>query len=367
MDSQAPERLAEFTARRRRTFYPKTDLPVADTVFQTLRNQSDGELGLTAEVLRAAAAAGQTVAPTIRRFERQGTFHRLYLLEYADGARRVMRFDVTRDYWGGLALHLEQWAGGAARAVGVPAPGVLVTDTSHGICPFDFQIMDLVGGRSLVEFDENEPEMQRLLAKYGALLARLHGVPARQFGWFDVGPLMSKPATEPCGLFAAWQDYLGLQLEAHLDACCQIGAVGPEKANRIREHFASLMPQLSGFQPALLHGDPGTHNAMTDGREITALLDWEDCLAGDPVYELAFWATFHPERRHAGFLKAYRTVRPLPDDFEVRFLLYLLRVALAKTVHRHRFGYVDRPGRPPAAQRIQNALDHLEAALATHS
>jgi fructosamine-3-kinase len=368
MEGQVSQRLADFTARRRQTFYPKTDMPVPDTVLQKLRNLSDAELGLTPEVLRqAATAAFPSETPAISRLPRQGTFHRLYLAALADGTRWVLRFNVTGDFWGGHTLLLEQWAITRARAAGVPVPAVLLTDASRRTCPLDFQIVGWIPDHSLQDLDDNEPEIQRLLAKLGAQLARLHGVTAERWGWFDVGPLLAGQSREPSGLFEKWEDYVTLRLEEHVESCSRMGAIGQETGRRILDFFAALKTHLTGFEPALLHGDPGNHNAMTDSQEITALLDWEDCLAGDPVYELAFWATFHPERRHAAFLHAYRAIRPLPDDFEVRFWLYFLRISLAKTVHRHRFGYVDRPGRPPAAQRIQTSLERLEAALALHT
>ena len=112
----------------------------------------------------------------------------------------------------------------------------------------------------------------------------------------------------------------------------------------------------------LLHGDLGSHNVLTDGDRLLGLIDWEDAVAGDPVYDIAFWATFHPAARRTIFLTGYRDVRALPDDFPLRFWLYFVRIALAKAVHRRRFGYPDRPDRPTAAQRIRSALDELARA-----
>ncbi len=357
--------LAQFTARRRDIFYLKTDLPVPDAELQNLRNRSDEELGLTSEVLRAAAAAafpGQQ--PTLQRMERQGTFHRLFRAEFPDGTRRVMRFNVGAGDGGGYILRLEAWATSRARAAGIPAPAVLATETGGRVCPMDFQVVEWVSDRSLTEFDELEPDAVRLLEKFGGQLAKLHKVSVHGFGWFDVAPLYAQPAAEPAGLFRSWADYLSVQLEAHVEACQNLHALGKAEGARVLDLFAGLIPGLADFTPALLHGDPGGHNIATDGENITALLDWEDCLAGDPIYEVAFWATFQPERRHAAFLSGYRSVRPLPDDFEIRFWLYFLRVSLAKTVHRHRFGYKDRPDRPPAAQRVRTALLRLEEAVA---
>ncbi len=367
MDSKK-EGLAGFTALRRQIFYPKTDLPVADAELRALRNKTDHELGLSLHRVRAAAAVafpGEEL--DVRPLGQRGTFHRLFVAERSGGQRFVIRLNVTGDGWGPYTLHLEEWASAVARTAGVPTPAVVLTDTTQRACPFGFQIMDWIPGRSLQDFDENESEMERLVARFAAVLARLHGISVQGYGWFDVAPTMAQPPGTPAGIFSEWQAYLRLRLDEHVECCRRMGAFGHDAARRILNHFDNLVPRLCDFRPALLHGDPGSHNAATDGVGITALLDWEDCLAGDPVYEIAFWATFHPERRHAGFLRAYSAIRPQAQDFEIRFWLYFLRVALAKTVHRQRFGYSDRPGRPPAIYRIQTALGRLETALASDS
>ena len=367
MDSHLHERFAEFTARRLGIFYPKTDLQVADSVLENLRNQSDSDFGLTQQVLEAVATAAFPGArPAIQRLERQGTFHRLYLAELPNQTRYVLRFNVTGSWWGGCTLQLENWVANRARSAGIPTPEILLTDISRRVCPLDYQITGYAPDKSLQDYDADEPALQRLLIPLGAVFARLHGLAVRRFGWLDARPLFAEPPAEPTGLFAEWRDYITVKLDAHVEDCLKLGAIAAPTARRILDHFSHIVPQISGFQPVLLHGDPGNHNVTTNGRDITALLDWEDCLAGDPVYEIAFWATFHPERRHTAFLEGYRSVCPLPEDFEVRFWLYFLRISLAKTVHRHRFGYQDRPGRPPASQRIQTALDRLEAVLVSH-
>jgi len=77
--------------------------------------------------------------------------------------------------------------------------------------------------------------------------------------------------------------------------------------------------------------------------------------AGDPVYDIAFWGTFHSARRHCPtFSTAYFGGKQPFADFELRYWLYFVRVALGeKPFLRHRLGYADPPGRPPASTRIQ--------------
>lgn len=89
------------------------------------------------------------------------------------------------------------------------------------------------------------------------------------------------------------------------------------------------------------------------------MIDWEDSLCGDPIFDVAYWGTFCRDEMRAEFLRGYETVQILPEDFERRYWLYYLRVAISKTVHRHLFGVKDRPGRAPASRRIQKALSRL--------
>ena len=201
------------------------------------------------------------------------------------------------------------------------------------------------------------------MRQLGSLVAAVHGIATERFGFLDVAPLVQSPTCSACGLLDSWEQYVTLNLERHISICLAIGAIDPEEAERIRRTFIRLRNLLQISVPSLLHGDLANHNVTADGSRITAVLDWEDCLSGDPVFDIAYWATFRPHENLNVFLDGYREVRPLPSDFEMRFWLYYLRVCLSKTVHRHRFGYADPLGRAPASLRIQHSLEKLGALL----
>jgi len=112
----------------------------------------------------------------------------------------------------------------------------------------------------------------------------------------------------------------------------------------------------------LLHGDPGGPNVIlrADGT-VGGLVDWEDALVGEPLFELASCACFHPERRWASLFEGYLGAPALPAPDRRRFWLYVLRIALARTVVRERFAIADAPGHAPAAERVRRALQALES------
>ncbi len=352
--------LEEFCRQRQSMFYPKADLPVGDDVLRAL-----GNITATEEHLAAAATACRHVfgeAPLcVRPLGEAGTFHLLYKATLRDGRGVIVRLNALgrqRDF----LLHLDPWVTSLVRVVGLPAVAVHGFDVSRKLCGFDWEVLEEAPGRSLTSLDDDEPRLLPLLSELGRLVARLHSIRMEGFGFFDVRPLVTGQGTLRGGC-PSWSNYILRRLEDHLRTCSAIGAVSPGEAVRIRGLFAVAADWLDDVEPSLLHGDLGGHNVFADGDAITALIDWEDCLSGDPLFDVAFWATFHPERRHAAFLNGYASQRPLPLDFERRFWLYFLRVALSKTVLRHRLGLKDRPGREPASRRIQKGLQHVEAAL----
>ena len=350
----------QFYALRRTIFYPKTDLDAPDHALRALKRRSPDELGITREAVARAGAACFGGKPSVSAMAEQGTFHRLFLMTFADGRRFVLRANGAGELYRDHLMRQDAWI--AARLTDVGAPAVRCVDLSREICPFDYEIIDETAGGSLTRYDEGDgilPQLRLL----GAKAAEIHKHRLAGFGFLDVRPLADArdlAITELRGVWDAWRDYVELHLDRHVDYCRRNGAIAEEEQRRILALFTEHARLWDDAPSALLHGDLGNHNVFTDGARITAIIDWEDCLAGDPVFDIAFWATFHPEPRHAAFLDGYRAVAALPADFALRFWLYFLRVSLAKTVHRHRFGYTDRPGRQPASRRIQLSLERLE-------
>ncbi|HEY5313470.1 MAG TPA: aminoglycoside phosphotransferase family protein [Pirellulales bacterium] len=342
-------------------FYPKADLAASDQYLRSLAT------------LDAAPLARQAAAAYVRQFaiepsavvplEQQGTFHRLFRVSSQAGPNVIARLCILDRAEHENLLHLDRWIYKRLNAASLPALRVFAVEPSGGAGTHARQLLEEASGHPLSRYDGDEQRTGRLLAELGRLLARLHAIGARGFGLLDASTLAVDEHGAPRGAWNSWPDYLRTNFVSHLHRTSDLGAIDAAETLRVRDAFNAAIAQLGDIQPVLLHGDLGSHNVYTDGITITALVDWEDCLSGDAVFDLAFWATFHPRRRHRALLSAYRAACDLPADFELRFWLYFLRVALAKTVLRDRFGLRDRPGRSPASGRIRLALERLEACL----
>jgi aminoglycoside phosphotransferase (APT) family kinase protein len=359
-----PDRIADdWFRQRRRIFYPKTDMPVPDGVLRGMRARTLADLGMTPDRVARAAGSVLGVAPAgVRPLDEQGTFHRVFRLSGVGGSDRlILRANAAGDFLHDLTLHLDAWAGATLGRAGLPAVMVRHVDLSRAVVPFDFQVGEESPGRPLAAFNDDEPTIRLRLRELGRLVARIHLHPLDGYGLLDARPLAAGSGP-PRGIWDTWPEYVRRNLDAHVESCVRAGdltGAGADAFLSALERHAGALEVPGG---ALLHGDLGSHNVLTDGDRLLGLIDWEDALAGDPVYDVAFWATFQPPERHAAFLAGYREVRPLPDDFPVRFRLYFVRILLAKAVHRRRFGYPDRPDRPTPARRIHDALENLARA-----
>lgn len=260
-----------------------------------------------ADLLRAARAMGPVEDVTKLK---GGTFVKAYFFETPEGPF-VLKVPVAERF----APSLEIAAFAAQQAVDMGGRTVvpILTDTSHYLTPFTFQI------EPFVEDDKGE---------------------SPPWPWNEVeprgyGPLDPRDPTR--GLFDTWAGYLTTRLSEHLDICTDIKAINRDEAFRIEEIVTSVKEPA---HTSLLHNDLSSRNVIG-----SRVIDWESCISGDPLYELASWYGFHA-------------------DVETRlsdrtYWLYYLRIVVARTVHRHRFSIPEHPVHKPASARIQSALKRL--------
>jgi hypothetical protein len=340
-------------------FYLKTDLPFADSELRVLRARALEELQTrTATVGEAVAAAG---FPSLVTPLAAGTFHILHRLIGAATGPLVVRSPIRTVFDEDRGLLIEgwvaDWLSGTKGAALVP-PTVAVHFARHG-APFDFAVMAAARGVPLVDAAIDEtPSIPRSI---GAALRAVHQIAGEGAGLIDLSS--TERRAQPLGVHRDWLDFIALNLHRHIEACVRAGFVDAAMADLIGQMFRDLGPLLSERPSRLLHGDPGTHNISVDGAgEVTALLDWEDALVGDPLFDVAMWSSFHPPRRLPSFLAGYDLDTPTREE-SCLLAAYFLRIALSKTVHRLRFGIADRPDRMPGHHRIYRGVEELRRCL----
>lgn len=86
------------------------------------------------------------------------------------------------------------------------------------------------------------------------------------------------------GHFPTWKSWLTSELHS-LRSLGQPGVAG------VVDQFQLLIGSCEERR-SLVHGDFGANNVLWDGHEISGVLDWENAMIGDPLYDRAniyFW------------------------------------------------------------------------------
>ena len=294
-----------------------------------------------------------------------GTFHAVYQVRGDSGKGVILRVGIVESAGSSLSFLVEERLISHLVKSGVPVPEMLDIDIMCNKASYPFVIMEEMRYPTLksLEHPANQALPPHLLKALGRITAQLHFLQGEGYGLLNVN--IRSDFEPPVGMHALWEDYLLLRLEDHLELCRAAEAITAVEQKNIYDLLIQAAPLYHNAPSRLLHGDLGHHNVLTNEERITALLDWEDALYGDPIFDIAGWATFNRPEAYPIFLQGYLEEAELPDEFDRLFWLYYLRIAISKTAHRRRFGIKDPPGRPPASMRIQRAMDHLNGKTRT--
>jgi aminoglycoside phosphotransferase (APT) family kinase protein len=269
--------------------------------------------------------------------------HVTFLAELPGGQRRFVRIEdgpEQDDYIAVESLVLDR-----VRACGVPTPRVHATDATRREVPFAWQVLDQVPQPDLNRhFKAGTLDAPAVAEQIGRLIATWQAVPVEGFGPFDAARAQSDGRL--IGLYLRYEDYFMTRFGAHLEFLVERGLLARGPAEEIRSAVERARPLLGLVREGcLVHKDLALWNVLGTEREVTAVIDWDDCIAGDPMDDLALLACFHDGAFMRAALAGYASVRPLPEEHVRRFWLHLLRNMVFKAVIRVGAGYFDRDSR----------------------
>lgn len=351
----------DIAALKRSLFYPKTDLDVDNDFFLELRFIRNLMIELYADNVRELAGHffkknNVHVVP----ISSHGTFHLIYQVVIGVD-RYIVKIMIPELPLHGASFLVDQWVYEQLQLSNLPSLKVYAVDFSQRVFPFCYEIIEYASGVVLTDIqDKNSLYLPAsILESLGLMIARVHQIKVPEFGPITIIQNAGHSYVAQ-GVHRYWSDYIFCHLHKHITACTDMGALSFVEAELVHNLFMRYESIFMCKEGVLLHGDLGSHNLFSDGKKITALIDWEDCMSGDPLFDLAYWGTFFKDYMRDELLIGYKQHAQLPADFELRYWLYYLRIALSKTVHRHRFGYADHPSRPAASMRLQKALMYLK-------
>lgn len=252
----------------------------------------------------------------------------------------------------------------------IPVPTVLAAGELDGV---GYVVVERAPGVDLHEsFTRlDSATRRRLVRRFGQSLAELHeAFPFEGYGAVTLDASTERPSEQSAGLLRAtnaedWQEWFTAYARDGLAAL-------PPAFESVREPVDSVLTatDLPENPPSRLYPwDLRPGNALVDGGELTAVLDWGDPLAADPAlsmakaeYVVCDWYVDDGTRLRAALREGYESVRPRPSVPSA----YRLVAAVHSAVDSN--GVVTRPGFPERTgdEAIAFHTDRLTALLADH-
>ena len=231
-------------------------------------------------------------------------------------------------------FYAEATAAHLAKEAGLPSFDTLAVHEYEGGDDFAFHVLEKLPGTAIKKWLEaHAGDEAKLLPQIGKMMARLHQVTVDGFGPFDNE---GAKKGELIGLHQTFGEAVRAGLPFNLDVMVKEGVLSPEQKVAVANLFGDDNPVLSNAKSVLVHNDFADWNLLTDGENVTGILDWDECVSGDPVSDIACWSTFFDPERMQGFLEGYWQVAEKPDNFEDKFELLRLRYVLSKMTLRMR-------------------------------
>lgn len=234
---------------------------------------------------------------------------------------------------------VEKVATTLVKTQGVPTYTTLIVDDSQDKIPFDYMIMSKEKGRPLQDLWPLNKNLERkLITQTGRLAALIHQVKPEGFGFF-INETARKD-NKLIGQYKHFREHIYAAFDEDLHFFQDYKVISLDQRNAIEKIFHKHAPLFECKEASLIHNDIADWNQLTNGKEITGMMDWDECFGGDPLMELAAYSLFFGEPRLTWFKEGYNSVGKLEDN-EDKFQLFKLRYLISKMHLRKKRSLVD--------------------------
>ncbi len=340
MNRSPAEKTASDSQVRRDIYYWKCDRPMAFHGTDQRRPRGENEPETREQVAELLRRRFDGASLDARGGGAQG--NHLVFRARVDGRDCIVRIEdgPERDDY----MEVEAHVMGLAKKQGVPGWNFLGVDASRREFPFAWQVIEWVPGQDLNGLlSDGTLDLPEAARKIGALAARWQNVPVSGFGPFQPQVLRERGALE--GFHGRYEDYFHTRLRAHASYLGEAKFLGADEASQILraiDAHADLLALTTDEGPVLTHKDLALWNVVGEPpSHIGAVIDWDDCVGGDPVDDISLLGCFYDGHIVTRAVDGYAAMKALPERFLARFWLHLLRNMLWKSVIRVGAGYFE--------------------------
>lgn len=234
-------------------------------------------------------------------------------------------------------FYAESLASSKALESGVPAYKTLGIHDLENESDISYQIIEKLPGDTVQFYLKNHEEQEeKLVYQMGVTMAKLHKIRVDGFGPFKNDEAENGKLV---GRYSNLSDAINAGLDENLERLIKNGVLKEDVTVKMKELFTDNS-LLDSQDAVLVHNDFADWNLLTDGNVITGIIDWDECVGGNPIEEIACWSTFFDPERLNKFLEGYFSVAERPDNFEEMFELLRLRYTISKMALRtKRYNY----------------------------
>lgn len=254
-------------------------------------------------------------------------------------------------------FYVESLAAKIALDNGLPAYKTILIHELQGEDDIAYQVIEKLDGHTVQFTLKDEPQKEeKLVYEMGVMMARIHKIKAQGFGPFNNDEAKKGKLL---GLHNTLSEAINAGLDENLERLVTYNILTEEIAKKMRSLFINN-PLLDVKTSVLVHNDFADWNLLTDGEIITGIIDWDECVAGHPIEEIACWSTFFDPDRIYPFLKGYFSEASKDDNFDELFNLFRLRYTISKMALRiKRYTYEQTPFLKGMLEKGKKHLDDL--------
>ena len=222
---------------------------------------------------------------------------------------------------GGDILEHERWALDEARKTGVPTPTTLLIEhISLGQDMIAITVQEKIKGTPLAGLSETEK--QQILGKVGAIISKIHEVKTIGYGWTSV---------EGQGMYASWDQYL-TKILSKSDRLLEVADRNKTDQIVIVRALQFIEANRGAYagDARLVHRDLGPNHFLVEDRRVIGVIDFENCIGGDPVYDLARWDLLYGHEYSTDAVKeGYTNQEIIQNNYDLRMKLYKIHAGLS--------------------------------------
>jgi len=331
-------------------FYIKADLDLDNKLITRLRIEGQ-KIGFR-NVSQIIVDSLGSKPSKIELISKDNSNHIVFLLNYKN-KKYILKMNFLGDYFIDFNL-LKEVGLQDYKYVKLISPKIKTVDVSRDKYSFDYLIEEFIDGISLAKIKD-----EAVFLKLGKTFKKIHSINTIGFGPINTQKLIENNNIE--GLYRSWQKYIYLNLDIHLSKVMKTGIISSDQKDQISHLFNKNIKIFEITQSVFLHNDPSPNNIIINKSKVN-IIDWEDSICGDYLWDIAFFETFMNKKFQKNLFQSFCKGYGLQLDNifkSKKYNLYYLRIMLFKIVIRSNSEKYDKKDIDVDKARLEKVFNRL--------